>query len=232
MTEIKKNPIGVLERGLLLLSCFTQQSPRLQLRELSALSGLDKATALRALKTLVIWGYLEKSPDGAYSPGPSNLRMAAIFKTTSNFVSRLEAPIGNISRRVELTTSFFVRSNNDRVCLARDFSHQDFRYFIDVGASVPFSEGGAAAKILLAHTEPENAESAKIIEDGFYISRGELNKHFASVATPLFETDGSFLGAITITGMTVDLDDHTLKGFTKIIREEMASMGFFSGQPR
>ncbi|WP_136067453.1 IclR family transcriptional regulator [Modicisalibacter radicis] len=219
-------PSGVLERGLSLLACFTQERPRLHLRELAELTGLDKTTSSRALKTLVDWGYLERSSDGSYSPGPANLRMASIFRTTSNFVSRVEAPIISISRQVGQTTSFFVRSGSERVCLARDHAHQDFRYFIEVGASVPLDKGGAAAQIILAYSDVDSDESVAIRKRGYYISRGERHRHFASIATPLFESDGQFLGAITITGMALDLSDEDLKAFLDIIQKEVAAAGF------
>ncbi|WP_181408050.1 IclR family transcriptional regulator [Pararhizobium mangrovi] len=220
-------PSGVLERGLFLMSLFSMERPRLQLRDLAQLSGLDKATTLRALRTLAKWGYLERTPEGAYSPGPVNLRLASIFKATSNFIARLEAPISAISGRANQTASFFVRSRDDRVCLVRDHAFQDFRYFIEVGGTVKLSEGGAAAQLLLAYTEPEDDDArAAIRQAGHYISRGERNRHFASIAVPLFESDRSFLGAVTITGMAVDLDDEMLLGFKAMIGEEVAAASF------
>lgn len=225
MTE-QKPPSGVLERGLLLLSLFSMERKRLQLRELAELSGLDKATALRLLKILVNQGYLEKGLDGAYSPGPANLRLSSIFKATSNFISRLEGPISRISREVQQTTSFFVRSGTERTCLARDHAYQDFRYFIDVGGAVPLHDGGAAAQLLLAHTESETPFYAETKARGYYISRGERNKHFAAIAMPLFESDGTFLGAITITGMMVDLSNEDLISFIGLVAREMGSAGF------
>lgn len=219
-------PVGVLERGLLLLNCFSQAKPRLQLRDLADITGMDKATTLRALKTLVAWGFLEKGPDGAYSPGPANLRLAAIFKTTSNFILRLETPIAKISGRVEQTTSFFVRSNDERVCLARDHAFKDVRRFIEVGASAPLSAGGSAAQVLQAYTDPRTAKHRQALANGYYISRRELNAPFASVAVPLFESDGTFLGAVAITGMADELDDPALIGFVDVVREETEKLGF------
>lgn len=227
MRDQSAPPSGVLERALLLMSLFSMEKRKLHLREFAELSGLDKATALRALRVLTEWGYLEKAANGAYSPGPANLRLATIFKATSNFILRIEAPISRISRQVEQTTSFFVRSNDERVCLARDHAYQDFRYFVEVGGSVPIAEGGAAAQLLLAYTEPDNPAYAKTREQGFYISRGERNAHFASIAMPLFESDRSFLGAIAITGMGVDLANDKLLGFIDIVASEMASAGLY-----
>jgi DNA-binding IclR family transcriptional regulator len=221
-------PSGVLERGLYLLECFTQRNPHQHLRDLSARTSLDKATTLRALKTLVEYGYLQKNADGSYSPGPSNLRLAALFRVTSNVISRLEAPIQQISVRTGLTTSFFVRSNDQRLCLVRDQARRDFRYYVEVGASVPMAEGGAAARILEAFTGPETDLNKRIRADGFYISMGERNKHFASIGIPLFESDGTFLGSIAITGLAVDLTRDELISFVAVVREEVVKSGFIA----
>ncbi|MBO0131942.1 helix-turn-helix domain-containing protein [Agrobacterium burrii] len=40
---------GVLDRGLLILSLFNIKRSQMHLREISEISGLDKATTLRAL---------------------------------------------------------------------------------------------------------------------------------------------------------------------------------------
>lgn len=219
-------PPGVLERGLLLLSLFAMDRRKLRLKEFTDLSGLDKATTFRALKVLTEWDFLIKESDGGYIPGPANLRLAAIFKASSNFVTRLEGPISRISKRVQQTTSFFVRSGDQRICFARDHAYQDFRYYIEVGASVPLEKGGAAAGLILAYTEPDTLAYRATREIGYYISRGERNPHFAAIAVPLFESDHSFLGAVAITGMASELSDDTLTGFIKIIREEMGCSGF------
>jgi DNA-binding IclR family transcriptional regulator len=228
MTPTSKPPSGVLERGLYLLECFTQRNPHQHLRDLSARTGLDKATTLRALKTLVEYGYLQKNADGSYSPGPSNLRLAALFRVTSNVILRLETPVQQISLRTGLTTSFFVRSNDDRLCLVRDQARRDFRYYVEVGASVPMQEGGAAAGVLKAFTGPDSARNKKTRSDGFYISMGERNKHFASIGVPLFESDGIFLGSIAITGLAADLTTEHLISFVSIVCEEVAKSGFIA----
>lgn len=103
---------------------------------------------------------------------------------------------------------------------------QDFRYFIEVGASVPIEKGGAAAKIILSHAEEKGTTYEGIRLKGYYISRGQRHRHFASISVPLFESDGKFLGLVTITGMAIDLTDQDLESFIPIIRNEVAIAGF------
>lgn len=226
-TEVKQAaaPTGVLERGLHLMNCFSLESPRLQLREIALKSGLDKATTLRALKTLVAYNFLERNEEGYYWPGPANLRLAAIFRGTSNVVTRLERPIERIALETGQAAALFIRSGDQRVCLIRDRQRRDFRYFVDVGASVPMSAGGAAAHVLSAYSdftlEPEKAEFVR--ENGYYISRGEKNKHLVSAAVPVFEADREFIGAAAITALRSAVSDEDIHAYISIVKREIAS---------
>lgn len=217
-------PSGVLDRGLHLLSCFSLERPRLQLRDLAAQSGLDKATTLRALKTLVSYGFLERSEDGFYWPGPATLRLAAIFRSTSNVVTRLERPIERLALKTGQAAAFFIRSGDQRVCLIRDRQRRDFRYFVEVGASVPMSAGGAAAHVLAAFSgfdlDPEKSEFVR--EYNYYVSRGEKNEHLVSAAIPVFEADGEFVGAAAITALRSTVSEDDIQKCIAIARQEIA----------
>jgi DNA-binding IclR family transcriptional regulator len=206
------------------MNCFSLEKPRLQLREIAAQSGLDKATTLRALKSLVAYGFLEKSDDGHYWPGPATLRLAAIFRSTSNVVTRLERPIERLALETGQAAAFFIRSGDQRVCLIRDRQKRDFRYFVEVGASVPMSAGGAAAHVLAAYTDFE-LDAGKIDfvrKHDFYISRGEKNEHLISVAVPVFEADGEFVGAAAITTLRSAVTDDDIEKCIAIARREIA----------
>lgn len=224
-------PVGVLDRGLLLLHLFTLERNKLHLRELSELSRLDKATTLRALKSLVNWGFLERHADGSYSPGPMNLRLAAIFKFTSNLVSRMALPLNRISERVNQSASFFVRSDDTRVCLGRSRTKTSYTYYVDPGTSVPLAHGGSAAKALLAFSGADTDEARRIREDGYALSRGERLRHFASISVPLHEVDGTFLGVVTVSALGADVSDEDLLRCAAVAREELERSGFSAAIP-
>ncbi|RWR27714.1 hypothetical protein D2T31_15890 [Sinirhodobacter populi] len=225
-TNTSKPPAGVLDRGLLLLHLFTLERNRMYLRELSELSSLDKATTLRALRSLVEWGFLERSADGSYSPGAMNLRLAAIFKETSNLVTRAERPLNAISERVDKSVSLFVLAGDQRVCLGRSRKQSNHTSYVELGTSVPLSHGGSAAKILQAYTGEQTEEAAAIRACGYAVSRGERLRHFASVSLPLFEVDGNFLGAIVIAGLSAEITDQDLTDMAVIARQELSRLGF------
>lgn len=219
-------PTGVLDRGLLILSLFTMERSQMHLREISEVSGLDKATTLRALKSLANWGFLERHADGSYSPGPMNMRLAAIFKATSNLVNRIAEPLNRISDQIHQVTAFYIRTEGNRLCLVRSRANRNHSYFVDVGASVSLSHGGSAARVLLAYSEPDNPLYEETRQKTYSISRGERLRHYASVSIPLFDADGTFLGAVTINALSVDATDDDFLRFADIARTEVQRSGF------
>lgn len=225
-------PSGVLERALLLLSLFTLERNRLFLREAAELSGLDKSTCLRALRVLTRWGFLERHPEGSYSPGPANMRLAAIFKASSNLLNRLDEPLNQISRRAGQTAAFFVRSENQRLCLARSRLNDNHTRFVEVGVPVALADGGSAARVLLAYTGPDPVTYREVRRLGYATSRGERLAHYASASIPLFEADGTFLGAITVSGLSVAISDDDLRCFADTAKTEMSVAGFQTEPPK
>lgn len=218
--------IGVLERGLLILTSFTHSNPQQKLHEIATRTGFDRATTSRALKTLIQFGFLIRSADGAYSPGPSNLRLAALFTAQSNILSRLQPPLNRISEYTGQAAAFYARSADERICMARDETKRSIPYFLNVGETIALSNGGSASNVLQAYTEPDFAASASIRETGYYISWGEMHPHMASVAIPVRESVGTFLGAIAVTGFKADLSMDDLKRFAAIAKAEIGAAGF------
>lgn len=198
----------------------------MHLREISEISGLDKATTLRALKSLANWGVLERHADGSYSPGPMNMRLAAIFKATSNLVNRIGEPLNRISDQVHQVAAFYIRTESNRLCLVRSKLNRNHSYFVDVGASVSLSHGGSAARVLSAYSEPNNADYQTVRDQGYAISRGERLRHYASISVPLFEADGVFLGAVTINALSVEVSDEEFLAFADTARAEVQRSGF------
>jgi DNA-binding IclR family transcriptional regulator len=225
-------PAGVLDRGLLILSLFTMERSQMQLREISEISGLDKATTLRALKSLTSWSFLERHADGSYSPGPMNMRLAAIFKATSNLVSRIADPLNRISDEVHQVTALYIRTDGNRLCLVRSRVNRNHSYFVDVGASVSLSHGGSAARVLLAYSEPGNPLYQDVRTNGFAISRGERLRHYASISIPLFEADGVFLGTVTTNALSVEVSDEDFLRYADIARAEVQRSGFTTVEPK
>ncbi|QOT79467.1 IclR family transcriptional regulator [Cupriavidus basilensis] len=61
--DASKNTVQSLEKGFRILEAFSAQEPELTMAEVARRSGLDNATALRFLNTLLDIGYVQRVPD-------------------------------------------------------------------------------------------------------------------------------------------------------------------------
>lgn len=225
-------PSGVLERGIAILECFTEDRLRLQLRELAQLTGLDKATALRLAGVLVRARLLHRFDNGSYAPGPALLHMGMLYRRTFDMGSRLQPVLRRVMEQTGETVAFFVRSGDERVCLYRENSDQELRHHVEVGARVKLADGGSSAHVLKAFTGGQTPHAAQILREGFVITRGERLPQMASVALPVFDGDGGFLGALVVIGLAPRQSAAAQRKAVQVARDELAQQGFASRPPK
>lgn len=224
-------PPGVLERALCVLECFTGQQPRLQLRDLAERTGLDKATLLRLLATFTRYGYVQRFGDGRYAPGPASLRLSGIYLSTFNLTDRLQPVLAQVMQQTEETVAFYIRSGDERVCLYRDNTPRGVAHHVEVGNRIPLADGGSSAHVLLAYTGGSSPEGDEVRAKGYWITRNERLPDLASVAVPVFEGDGRFLGALVVIGPSSRLTRATLTLAVDVARGALATQGFATQGP-
>ncbi len=193
-----KPPVGVLDRALLVLSCFDADQPTLHLREIAACTGLDKATVLRILSSFSLQGYVQRLDDGRYAPGPAVLRLASVYSAVSDVNARMTLVLRHVVEQTHESAAFYTRNGDDRICVARTNARRAIRYHVEIGHGVELVKGGAAAHVLLAYTGGSTQRTAEVIRQGYVCTAGEREPELASVAVPVFEADGSFLGALVV----------------------------------
>jgi DNA-binding IclR family transcriptional regulator len=225
-------PTGVLARALLVLSCFTEAHPRLHLREFAALSGLDKATLLRMLNTFAAHGFVRRGEDGRYTPGPAALRLAALYEATTDFPARMMPVLKAVTERTGESAAFYERDGEYRVCVGRVNAPRALRHQVEMGERLPLSAGGAAAHVLLAHTGGETPHAAVVLAQGYLSTAGQRDPGLSSVALPVFEEDGRFIGALVVSG---PISRQTQEGFARardIAAALLRGQGFSTGPGR
>lgn len=196
-----KPPVGVLARGLVILECFSEQNLHLHLRELAAMTGLDKATLSRLLGTFVEYGYVQRGLDGRYAPGHKLLRLGALYRTTFDLGQRLQPVLRKIMEQTRESVAFYIREGDQRVCLYRENVSRDVRYVFEVGTRVPLVDGGSASHVLRAYTDQSSPITDEVLAKGYAITRAERSPELTSVSVPISELGGALLGAIQITGI-------------------------------
>lgn len=221
-------PIGVLERGISVLEAFSEDRLRLSLRDLAECTGLDKATLLRLLGVLVKARMLQRSESGHYSPGPALLHMGMLYRNSFDLGSRLQPVLHAVMQRTGETTAFYVRSGDERVCLYREITHNEVRHHVEPGTRRDLASGGASAHILLHYTGSSTPHLGQIKEQGFVLTRAERVPEMASIALPVFEGDGHFLGALVVIGLASRHPEAAQLSGVAFAREQLALHGFLT----
>lgn len=229
--ELPRPPAGVLERGLSILQSFNEERLRMNLRELVASTGLDKATLLRLLAVLQKARMVHRHEDGRYSPGPALLSMGMLYRATFDVGTRLQPALDEVMRQTGETVAFYIRSGDERVCLYRRNTSKEVRHHVEVGTRIPLADGGSSAHVLLAFTGGQTPHQAEIDEKGYAMTRSERVAEMASVALPVFDGDGSFLGAMVVIGLASRHDVDAQRRAAEVVRQQLALQGFLVRRP-
>ena len=192
--------VAVLDRAFSLLGAFGPTDERLTLTELSKRTGLYKSTVLRLLAALEHGGFIRKLEDGQYAVGPQPMRLAAIYQRSFRVDSIVEPLLGELSRKLGETASFYVRAGARRLVVSRVEPARSVRVSIRVGEDFEV-EKGASGKVLLAFTEPESGSVHTLVRTRLWAtSYGERDPETASASVPVFGAVGDLKGALTVSG--------------------------------
>ena len=224
-------PSGVLERGIAVLECFNEERLRLPLRAIAELTGLDKATLLRLLGVLVRARLVHRLDDGSYSPGAALLHMGMLYRRTFDVGSRLQPVLRAVMLATGETVAFYVRSGDERVCLYRENSANEVRHHVEIGNRIKLAAGGSSAHVLKAFTGGHTPQAQHIRDEGFALTRGERIDQMASVALPVFESDGSFLGALVVIGLAPRQSTTAQRKAVQAARRALTEQGFAHRPP-
>jgi DNA-binding IclR family transcriptional regulator len=229
--EPVKPPAGVLERGITILECFREDRLRLTLSELADCTGLDKATLLRLLGVLQRARMVHRFDSGSYAPGPALLHMGMLYRSTFDLGTRLQPVLLHTMRKTGETVAFYVRSGNERICLFRENTSKEVRHHVEVGTRIRLADGGSSAHVLAAFTGGHTPHQAEILKKGYAMTRSERVAEMASVALPVFEGDGSFLGALVVIGLASRHGVEAQRKAVEVARAELAEQGFSTRPP-
>lgn len=224
-------PAGVLERGIAVLESFDENHLRLSLRDIAASTGLDKATLLRLLGVLVRARMVVRFENGEYAPGPALLHMGMLYRSSFDLGMRLQPVLHAVMQETGETVAFYVRSGDDRVCLYRENTLKEVRHHVEPGTRLRLSDGGASAHILLYYTGDDTPHARQIAADGHVRTRSERVAEMASIALPVFEGDGSFLGSLVVIGLASRHSVAAQLAGVEVARAHLAQQGFATQAP-
>lgn len=213
-----KHRVEAVDRALSILDVFTAGPDTLTLKDIANATGLYKSTILRLCGSLEAFGYVRRSDDGLYRLGPKLWQLGNQYQRGFDMEVYVRPVLRAIVDETEETASFYIRDNEDRVCLYRENSRQQVRHAVDEGLRLPLDRG-AAGNVLMAHDGAANNsdEAERIRRRGSYFSSGERDPYAAAVAAPVFGRDGACLGALAISGLRQRFTSEIAEKFSDIV---------------
>jgi DNA-binding IclR family transcriptional regulator len=187
--SVPTSDVGVLDKVMMLCACL-DGTPK-ALPEISAATGLHRATAHRLLTAMAVHGLARQAADTQWSLGPSCLELG---RRASVGVPLPEAARPTLVKLRDLTgesTQLYVRDGESRVCVAATESLHGLRTIVSVGAVLPLDKG-SAGKVL--RSEPAT------VRRGWAESVGEREAGVASVSAAILDRSGVVRAAISVSG--------------------------------
>ena len=175
--------IGVLDKAVALLDVLEHEP--LALQELTAASGLPRATVHRLARALEVHGLVARDDAGRFSLGP-RVANRSLTVAARPALERLRDETGE-------SGELYVPLDGVRVCVVSLESPHGLRTIVPVGAALPMDVGSAAKVFAGAADRKGWAESVEERERGVAsvsapVRRGDLVVAAVSVSGPIERT--------------------------------------------
>jgi DNA-binding IclR family transcriptional regulator len=217
-------PVGVLTKVLAIFELLDRNPDGLQLKSISAQTGLNKSTAYRFLAHLEQAGYLVRDLTGAYLIGPRLVRLGSnsTYQATIRKVSR--PAMETLWCKTDETVNLGTLDRGEVLYLEVIESAHSFRLSSQAGMRRPLNVT-ALGKTLLAwlpiatrdellaackvnKRTPHSivnpaemlAELGRIQRRGYAIDNEEVEPGACCVAAPIFDSSGQIAASISVSG--------------------------------
>lgn len=218
--ELLNNSIS---KAITILNCFSYENPRLRLKDISIITGINQPTAYRLLNTLKEFNLIEQN-EVNYSLGRGFLKYEGIVLNSME-IRRICLPyLEELSNNLKLNVNLAVLDENEVIYVARaETPYCTYGYF-HIGMRRPIY-CTALGKVLVCKT-PEVVsevfkrdvnrytlntitdadtflkEIEKVSLQGYAVDLEEWNNGINCIAAPLYDATGKIIAGISISGPT------------------------------
>ena len=239
--ETTRPLIQSISRAIAILQCF-HKTQELRLSEISKMTGLHKSTAAGIIHTLKAERFLEQNEQSG------KLKLgSALFLLAAKAHLRLEdicAPyLRSMLEETGETVNLAIRDGSEVVYIAKKESPHSMRISTSVGKRMPMY-CTAIGKAILANLDKRTIEKitteieltpftqktitdpAQLIrmldiirQEGVAYDFEELEYGLTCIAAPIFHRADEVVGAISVSGPSIRMDDQTQKKITHQVTE-------------
>lgn len=253
--EVQKDALNnSITKAVTILNCFTYERYSLRLKEISALTGINQATAYRMLSTLKEFNLIEQH-NSEYSLGRGFLKYQGIVLNSME-IRRVVLPyLEELSNNLRITANLAILDDCEVVFIARSETPFCAYGYFHIGMRRPVY-CTAVGKVLTCKT-PEIAkeafkrgvqrytlntitDEAKFLEElervrlqGYAMDLEEWTNGVNCIAVPLYNISGDIIAGISISGPTSTYPVEKMKEYIPMLLEYAnrisGRMGAFGG---
>lgn len=196
-----RDMMGGLAKGLAVIETFTAERPRQSIAEVSATSGLDRATARRCLLTLAELGYADY--DGKFfTLTPRVLRLGTACLATMPLPRLVQPTLDRLSETLNESASVSILDGAEIVYVARAARQRVMSIGLGPGSRLPAycTSMGRVLLAALTLTDPDQimARLAQVRARGFEVIDQEVEIGLRSIAVPLMNARGQVVAALNV----------------------------------
>lgn len=229
-----------IAKAVKLLNCFSYEKPRLRLKEISEMTGINQATAYRMLTTLKDFNLIEQY-EGNYSLGRGFLKYEGIVLNSIE-IRRIGLPyIEELSNTLKANVNLALLDEHEVVYIARaETPHCSYGYF-HIGMRRPI-HCTALGKVLSCQTPEIVTEAFKrgvirytlntVVDEtayrqeleqvrlqGYALDLEEWSNGINCLAAPLYDAKGDIIAGISISGPTSMYPVDKIRDYVPVVIE-------------
>ena len=215
--EKKNAGVEAVDKALQILNAFSEKREELTLTEISKQISQYKSTTSRLCASLLKYGYIERLPSKKYKLGNAINRLINVYDDTFHINDLIQKQLNFIKDKTNETASFWIKSDNARVCILKSEPEKDMRHNLVLGQPRSL-ERGSSGHIISTYHDLKTQNKNKVLKDEFSISHGEIDPEKASVTVPLLSKQKTLLGAISVSGHVSNFNRTNTHNFLSILK--------------
>ncbi|RVV99228.1 IclR family transcriptional regulator [Mesobaculum littorinae] len=230
-------PLSTVLKTLDLLALFAASRRPLRLSEVTAATGLSRATAYQRLLTLLEAGMLEQDDGGSYRLSMYSVRLAAAALDQADIGARAEPVLHRLCETLGETVSLAILDRGRPCIVARVESDSLLRAVQEIGTMLDL-EGSASGRVLTAFADAATLQRlqdgtvplappdvlAQVRADGWAVSSGYTHSGVVGFAAPVADPRGGCAAALSLVQPDQRFDLDHVRGPVLAAAAEISAM--------
>jgi IclR family pca regulon transcriptional regulator len=225
MSDVDRDHVQSLERGITVLLAFDAEHPNPSLAELAQLTGFSRPAVRRFLITLERMGYV-RSSDGRWSLTPRVLLIGQHYTESHALIELAQPHLVQLAGQIHESASLATLDAGEVVYVARVPVHRIMSINVQVGTRVP-AYATSMGRVLLAWAPREQVDAVlamrplrpitpqtltdldalhdtlrKVREQGYALVEEELEPGLLSASAPVRDRSGAVVAALATSTST------------------------------